>query len=192
MKLTIPEEIETARLSIRRLRYEDAEEIFYVYASKKEATHFVSWATHETIQDTRVFLNWAVTGWEKGIDYSFSIRLRESGRLIGSFGLLNDQGKIQFGYVLGPGHWGRGFATEACRQMMEIAKALPGVYRIGTFVDAENVASFRVLLKSGLVEEVRLEKWFRFVNQGNQPKNCVLFRLPLEANNDLLQFQNEG
>ena len=187
MKLAIPEKIETARLSIRRLRYEDAEEIFYVYASKKEATHFVSWATHETIQDTRAFLTYAITGWEKGIDYSFGIRLKENERFIGSFGLLNDQGKIQFGYILGQQHWGKGFATEACLQMVTMVRTLPGVYRIGTFVDSENVASIKVLLKSGLVEEVQLEKWFRFVNQGNQPKDCILFRLPLEVKDALLE-----
>ena len=178
MKLAIPEKIETPRLLIRRLRYEDAEKIFYVYASKKEPTHFVSWATHQSIQDTRKFLNYAITGWEKGIDYSFGIQLKENQRFIGSFGLLHDQGKIQFGYILGPHHWGHGFATEACQQMMMIVNALPEVYRIGTFVDAENIASIKVLIKSGLVEEVRLEKWFRFVNQGNQPKDCILFRLP--------------
>jgi [ribosomal protein S5]-alanine N-acetyltransferase len=177
MRLAIPEIIETDRLLIRRLRYEDAEEIFYVYASKPEATRFVSWPTHQSILDTRAFLNYTIAGWENGVDYSFAIRLRENGRFIGSFGIMNDQGKIQFGYVLGPQHWNKGFATEVCSYMIEILKGLPEVFRIGTFVDAENIASAKVLVKSGLVEEVRLEKWFRFVNQANQPKDCILFRV---------------
>ena len=125
MTLAIPEEIETERLLLQRLRYEDAEEIFYVYASKTEATQFVSWARHQTIEDTRTFLNATVTGWEKGEDYSFSIRLKENRRFIGSFGFLNDRGKVQFGYILGPQYWGKGFATEVCVRMMEITKGLP-------------------------------------------------------------------
>jgi ribosomal-protein-alanine N-acetyltransferase len=176
MRLAISEKIETTRLFLRPLRYEDAEEIFYVYASKPEATRYVSWPMHQTIGDTRAFLKGAITGWEKGTDYSFGIRKKENGRFIGSFGIVNDQGKIQFGYVLGPLHWGNGYATEVCRVMMKIL-AEQRVYRIGTFVDSENVASVKVLLKSGLVEEARLPAWFRFVNQENQAKDCILFRL---------------
>jgi hypothetical protein len=40
------------------------------------------------------------------------------------------------------------------------------------------MASVRVLQKAGLVQEARLEKWFRFVNQGGQPKDCLLFKIP--------------
>ena len=178
MRLAIPEKIETDRLFLQPLRYEDAEEIFYVYASKPEATRYVSWPTHQTIEDTRSFLKLIKSGRENGTDYSFGIRLKGSRRLIGSFGIMNDQGKIQFGYVLGPVHWGNGYATEVCRVMMTVLAGVPGVFRIGTFVDTENVASAKVLLKSGLVEEAHLPAWLRFVNQDNQPKDCTFYRLP--------------
>ena len=178
MRLAIPEKIETDRLFLQPLRYEDAEEIFYVYASKPEATRYVSWPTHQTIEDTRSFLKLIKSGRENGTDYSFGIRLKGSGRLIGSFGIMNDQGKIQFGYVLSPVHWGNGYATEVCRVMMDVLARVPGVFRIGTFVDTENVASAKVLLKSGLVEEAHLADWLRFVNQDNQPKDCTFYRLP--------------
>jgi ribosomal-protein-alanine N-acetyltransferase len=179
MKLPVPESIETERVSLSRLRREDAEEIFYSYASKPEATKFMLWPTHQSLADTRSFLTRAAYGWNAGSDYSFGIRLKDTQRLIGGCGLVNEEGKIQFGYVLSPTHWGRGLATEVCRSLMEVVRGLPGVYRVSTFVDADNVASVRVLLKSGLVEEARLEKWLRFVNQDNQPKDCLIFRLPL-------------
>jgi [ribosomal protein S5]-alanine N-acetyltransferase len=177
MQIAIPENVETTRLFLRPLRYEDAEEIFYVYASKPEATRYVSWPTHQTIDDTRAFLKSTIAGWEKGTEYSFAIFTKEKARFIGSFGLLNDEGKIQFGYILGPLHWGNGFATEACTALMKVLTGIPGIHRIGTFIDAENGASARVLLKSGLMEEARLPSWFRFVNQANQAKDCVLFRM---------------
>lgn len=172
------EQFFTDRLRCHRLRHEDAEEIFYTYASKAEATTFVSWPTHRSLADTRSFLSYCRAAWESGNDYSFAIRLRQ-GRLIGSCGVINDEGSLQFGYVLSPTQWGNGYATEVCRRLMELLTALPGVKTIGSFVDAENVASARVLIKSGLQEIERREKWFRFVNQGNQPKDCVLFRFPL-------------
>ncbi len=177
--LPIPELITTPRLVIRRLRYEDADEIFYTYASKPEATKFVSWPMHQTIKDTRSFLSYVLPAWDNGNDYSFSIRLPGLNRFIGTFGIMNDEGKIQFGYALGPLYWGNGYATEACKEMMSMLRTVPGIYRVGTLVDVENVASSRVLVKAGLIEEARLSRWMRFVKQGNEPKDCILYRLPL-------------
>jgi RimJ/RimL family protein N-acetyltransferase len=176
--LDFPEKIETKRLLLQRLRYEDAEEIFYCYASKPEATRFMSWPTHQSVEDSRKFVRYAIQSWALGLDYSFSIRLKDSGRFVGSFGVINEDGKIQFGYVLSPVHWRNGYATEACQVIMARLKTFPGVYRVGTFVDADNIASVNVLRKSGLVEEARLVRWFKFVNQEMQPKDCILFRLP--------------
>ena len=178
--LNLPDHIVTERLSLRRLRYEDAEEIFYTYASKPEVTRFVSWPTHQTLQDTNAFLRYAINGWDNGTDYSFAIRLREGGRLIGSIGVINDDGKLQFGYVFSPTQWNKGYATEVCLSLVSILRNQKGVYRIQSFVDAENVSSARVLIKSGLVEEARLVRWFRFVNQNNEAKDCILFKLPLD------------
>lgn len=180
MRLPIPVQIKTERLVLQRFRQEDAEEIFYTYASKLAATKFMSWPTHESIKDTRDYLKYAIRGWKNDVDYSFGIRLKSGNRLIGACGLVNDQGKIQFGYVLGPGHWGNGFATEATNALLDQIKNIKSVYRINTFADVENAASIKVLEKCGLVKEVVLEKWFRFPNQNNQPKDCFLFRLPLE------------
>lgn len=178
MKLSIPEAVSTERLILRRLRYEEAEEIFYGYASKPEATQFVVWPTHRKIEDTRNFLAYAIPAWDAGTDFSFSIRLIDGARYIGSFGIMNDHGKIQFGYAISPAHWNKGYATEATIQMMKMLKSLNGIYRIGTLVDIDNASSSRVLLKAGLVEEARLTKWMRFVNQSNQPKDCILYKIP--------------
>lgn len=175
MALQIPEKIETERLVLQRLRYEDAEEIFYAYASKPEATRFVAWPTHQSVAETRSYLAYAVNAWTKGVDYSFSVRLKESNRLVGSFGIVNDEGKVQFGYILSPTQWNLGFATEMCRAMISLLASSPQVHRLWTLVDAENGASARVLQKAGMSEEARLEKWFRFINQDNKPKDCIIF-----------------
>lgn len=174
--LSLPAKIETERLLLQRLKHEDAEEIFYAYASKPRATQYLSWPTHRSVDETRSFLRYAVSNWNAGTDFSYSIRLK-NGILIGSIGIINDDGRVQLGYVISPNHWGRGYTTEACRRILAIVRNYPEIYRIGTFVDAENIGSIRVLQKCGMVEEAVLPKWFRFVNQENQPKDCVLFRL---------------
>ena len=110
------------------------------------------------------------------MDYSYSIRLKETNRLIGSFGVIHENGKIQFCYIFTPTQWGNGYATEVCIEMMNLLKNEKGIFRIGTCVDVENVASMKVLLKAGLVEEARLSDWMMFPNQG-KAKDCVLFLL---------------
>ena len=178
VQLNLPEKLSTERLILQRLRYEDAEEIFYTYASKPDATRYVSWPTHKSLDDTRFFLQHVKQAWNNGTDYSFSIRQKETNRLIGSFGIINEDGNVQFGYIFSPSQWRLGYATEVCSFMMSLLKTMKGVYSIQTFVDLENVASAKVLLKSGLVEEAHLISYYKFVNQGNLAKDCILFKLP--------------
>ena len=123
----VPESLTTPRLVVARLRYEDADEIFYTYASKPEATQFVAWPTHRSIADTRAFLNHTVPAWSAGTEFSYSIRLPVYNRLVGTFGLVSDAGKIHFGYALGPLYWGKGYATEVCVAMMSLLKSVPDV-----------------------------------------------------------------
>lgn len=176
-RLSLPENIETDRLLLTRLRYEDAEVIFYTYASKPEVTKFLAFPTHQSIQDARSFLRYAVPAWDSGNEYVYGIRLKEDNRFIGTFGLINDDGKVHFGYAISPTQWGQGFTAEAGKAVLSELKKKKEIYRIWAFADVENTASHRVLIKCGLKEESRLEKWFKFINQDNQPKDCILFIL---------------
>jgi [ribosomal protein S5]-alanine N-acetyltransferase len=179
--MVIPERVETDRLILTRLQLTDAEEIFYTYASKPESTRYVSWPLHQSLKNTREYLLYAKRAWMQGIDFSFTVRLKSSNRLIGASGFLNDAGKIQIGYVFGPLHWGNGYATEITRRLVALLLERPEVYRIGSFVDCDNHASARVLEKCGFEVEAVLKAWWRFPNQNHQAKDCILFRYPIAA-----------
>ena len=178
--MSLPEKFESERLIIERLRYEFAEEIFFSYASKPEATKYVSWPTHKSVLETRTYLNYAIRAWNLGIDYAYAIRIKPTNQLVGSIGYINESGKVQFGYILSPTVWNQGIATEACQLTLPSLCKLPEVFRIWTFTDIDNEASQKVLKKNGLVEEARLSRWFKFVNQGNEPRDCILFKMPDE------------
>lgn len=72
-------------------------------------------------------------------------------RLIGAIGIHPDEthGGHEIGYWLTPDAWGRGYATEAGRAMLGIARHAMGLRRLrsGYFID--NPASGRVLAKLG-------------------------------------------
>jgi RimJ/RimL family protein N-acetyltransferase len=177
VKLNLPEKFATERLLLERVKYEDAEEIFYTYASKPEVTKFLAFPTHQSVQDARGFLAYAVGAWDKGIEYVFAIRLKADGQFVGTIGVINENGKAHFGYSISPLFWNQGIATEAGKSIVALLKREKDLHRIWSFIDAENVASGKVLTKCGLVEVARLSKWFRFVNQDNQPKDCILYIL---------------
>lgn len=82
---------------------------------------------------------------------SLLIFLRTDGapRLVGSCGLgRRPSGAVEMGYWIAHADWGRGFATEACAALVEIARALGLPSLEGShFID--NPASARVLEKLG-------------------------------------------
>ncbi len=62
---------------------------------------------------------------------------------------LSEADEIELGYIVAPGLWNRGYATEAVRALVEALFALTGAERILANVRAENPASRRVLEKCG-------------------------------------------
>ncbi len=117
-----PDAIETPRLSLRRPRAADVDVIFARYASDPEVTRFVGWPRHRTVDDTRSFLSFSDDEWAKAPAGPYLIFARDTGRLLGSTGLIFETPyRAATGYVLAKDEWGRGYATEALDAMVSVA-----------------------------------------------------------------------
>jgi RimJ/RimL family protein N-acetyltransferase len=84
---------------------------------------------------------------------SFLITERTHGepRIVGACGLgRRPSGAVEMGYWIGRQYWGKGFATEAGRAMIEIAQALK-LPRLEASHFLDNPASGRVLEKLGFL-----------------------------------------
>ncbi|WP_310468528.1 GNAT family N-acetyltransferase [Sphingomonas sp.] len=78
-------------------------------------------------------------------------RTSDAPRLVGACGLgRRPSGHVELGYWIARAHWGRGFATEACAALIEIARTL-GLARLEGSHFLDNPASGRVLEKLGFV-----------------------------------------
>lgn len=75
--------------------------------------------------------------------------------VIGSAGLGEHEGEAELGYWIARAHWGCGYATEAARAVLRIARTL-GHQRIMAGHFADNPASGRVLAKLGFVPTGRI------------------------------------
>jgi [ribosomal protein S5]-alanine N-acetyltransferase len=76
---------------------------------------------------------------------------RESGLVVGSLGLFwpPSDGAVELGYGVASSRGGRGYATEAVRALTAHAFTSPAVQAVFAHVEPLNIASVRVLEKSG-------------------------------------------
>ena len=87
----------------------------------------------------------------------YRIDERSTGRAIGGLGFFGQpdaDGVAELGYGVVPSARGQGFAKEALRLAVVIAESA-GAKRIVADTSAENLASQKVLLNAGFVEQTR-------------------------------------
>ncbi|MFF4078775.1 GNAT family N-acetyltransferase [Streptomyces sp. NPDC001777] len=83
---------------------------------------------------------------------NYEIRRREDGRIIGGMGFhgpMDESGSVTIGYGLVPSARGKGYASEALRELLLFARA-HGVTRVKGDADHDNVASHRVMTAAGM------------------------------------------
>ena len=109
---------------------------------------------------------------------SFLLMLRTDGppQLIGSCGLGERDGEAELGYWIARPFWGQGYAAEAAKAVVSIAKILGHKKLVsGHFTD--NPASGRVLRKVGFRPLGRCEQ--RYSAGRGREVTAALFELPL-------------
>lgn len=176
-----PVRIETPRLLLRRPRARDLKAVFARYSSDAEVTRFLGWPRHQSIAQTRVFLEFSDEQWERWPAGPYLIESRETGQLLGGTGLAFETPfRASTGYVLARDAWGRGYATEALRAMMELAARL-GVRRLYALCHPDHPASQHVLDKCGFTREALLRRHSEFPNlRAGQPADTLLYALVYE------------
>ena len=115
---------------------------------------------------------------------SFLILSHEGGypRPIGGIGLAPDEDGHELGYWLTPYAWGRGYATEAGRAVVEIARHALGLKRLHSGHFTDNPASGRVLQKLGFRATGTVKGRYSAGRGGIAP--CRLFELDLAEDAD--------
>lgn len=159
-----PAKIETSRLLLRHPTAADAEAMFSRYASDAEVTRYLGWPRHRSVEDTRAFLQFSESEWERWPAGPYLIELRERSGLIGGTGLAFETAfRASTGYVLAKDAWSRGFATEALGAMVELAPTL-GVRRLYAMCHPDHRASWHVLEKCGFERESLMRRCSEFPN----------------------------
>ena len=138
----------TERLLLRPGWIEDAPALFEAIRDEGIVRNLASAPWPYTLADAESFLRTERMAGEP----AFLIFLRTAGAplLIGTVGFgRRPTGETEFGYWIRRGHWGRGYATEAGRAALDLARESLRLGRISAGHFLDNPASGRVLEKLG-------------------------------------------
>jgi len=153
-------------------------------------------ALHNGISDERIVRNLATAPWpyvpEDAQKFTrmeqnqylpgFVVTLPDEGVIGGAgLGIDKESGDFELGYWIGRKWWGNGFATEATKALLQIAKAI-GYDRITASHFVDNPASGRVLTKAGFRSTGKIRPGYSIARGRRDPVAC--FEARLNADDD--------
>ena len=144
--------LETDRLLLREFVEDDAESVFKLNTDP-EVMRFVPDKPLLNVEQARqTLIDHPIADYRR---YGFgrgACILKSTGEQIGFAGLkyLDELGEVDVAYRLLPAHWGQGLATEVALASVRYGFAALGLKRIIGLVMPKNIASVRVLEKTGL------------------------------------------
>ncbi len=151
--MTQPPAIETGRLQLRPFEEGDANSVGF-YADPDVMRYIPGGAGDPALLDSRFRARLAKTSdqWTRHGFGMWAIVLKSSGSIIGHCGLqhLPDGDEVEVYYLLDKPFWNQGIATEATRAALAFGFERAGLERIVAIAMPENVASRRVMEKSGM------------------------------------------
>ena len=149
--------IETSRLILREWRDQDLQEFAGINQDAKVLEFLPA---PLSAQESAEWINRIKKHF---IDHGFGLwaaELKDSGELIGYAGLSIPSFEAHFtpcveiGWRLASKYWGRGYATEAAKKVLEIGFTEFGLKEVVSFTVPANMRSIRVMEKIGMSRDV--------------------------------------
>ena len=155
-------QLHTTRLLIREISWHDLDTIHELH-SLPETDKFNTLGIPATIETTRSIVSEWLTAQnqEPRTNYVFGIEQNNEKEFIGLIALsLGKQNfySAEVWYKIHLAHWGKGYATEALRRLIQFGFLQLKLHRIEAGCAVENAASSKVLEKVGMVKEGRKRK----------------------------------
>lgn len=148
--------LETSRLILRPFIVEDAGGVFANWASDPEATRFMTWPTHQSLANSKDYIDFAMEQYARAAGCEWAITIKASGEVIGSLGVSvkNERALcVSSGYIIGRKWWHQGYTSEAFRAVIDYLFRQTAVRCIEAYHDPRNPNSGAVMRKCGLTYE---------------------------------------
>jgi RimJ/RimL family protein N-acetyltransferase len=165
-------ELHTARLLLRMIDINDVDDIFE-YARTPHVGPNAGWKPHENKEETLEIMNLLFIG----KDTIWGIVLKDTGKLIGSIGLIQDRKRENervkmLGYAIGEKYWGRKIMTEAVNEVIRYGFEDLHLDLISAYCYPFNTRSKSVLAKCRFSYEGTLKKAEQIYNGNIYDNEC--------------------
>ena len=146
--------LETPRILLREINYEDAEDMFE-YATSPLVGPVAGWEPHRNLNDTRAVIQMFRDKKKFGQLGVFAIILKAEDKMIGTVELHTYiRGyKAELGYTVNPNYWGKGYAVEASFAVLRWGFNALKLKRVECTTFVQNFQSKRVCEKLGFTYE---------------------------------------
>lgn len=172
--------LETDRLILRPFNTADAQDVFCCWESDADVAKYMFWSSHNDIEKTKEWISFELEQISKNDWYRFAIVLKETNELIGT-GLIYYEDEVscwEIGYNLGKKYWGKGYTTEAMKEIIRFAAQELHITEIVGRFAKENPNSGNVMQKLGFKYEKDIDYE---CNNGTIHRNGMQYRLYLKC-----------
>ena len=125
----------------------------FEYSRDPDVTKYLTWSCHSSVKETERYIKLLQKKYTQGVFNDFGLIHRESGKFIGTCGFTSfdyENNTAEIGYVLAKPYWGKGYAAEAARAVMEFGFETFGLNGYCAKCMEGNDASMRVMQKVGM------------------------------------------
>lgn len=143
--------LETIRLVLRNYKTEDLSDVL-TYFSDEEVSRYEDFYPMSKEQVKEIIDEW------KEMDNRLVVELKSTAAVIGSIGYwIDDEGHYCIDYDFNPKYGGKGYATEAGRELVRYLFEVAGIDAVYGDCDVRNEASWKLLERLGFGRMEKLD-----------------------------------
>lgn len=148
--------VDAPRVSLRRLNQKDARNFALLLGGDRRSILMMARMPHPCTRQSAG--DWIDDHSTPG-SHTYGIVRRSDRDFLGVIGLNTDEAVPELGYWVGRPYWSHGYATEAIKVLETVASQL-GFSRLAAETFVQNIASQRVLAKSGYQQQGLFDREF--------------------------------
>jgi RimJ/RimL family protein N-acetyltransferase len=172
--------VETDRIIMRNWRDGDLEQLFEINQDPRVMEYFPKLQDRE---DTNNIIERCKQLYREKGYCLFACELKATGEFIGFVGLLDVNFEayftpaVEIGWRLACEHWGKGYATEAAKSILDYAFNTWGLQELVSFTTINNRRSRNVMEKIGMIEDPEGEFEHPLLAEGHPLRRHALYRI---------------
>ncbi len=166
--------LETDRLILRRFSSNDAQDMYKNWISDPLVQKEYGEPIYESLEDVQELIGLWIKQYGEDYLYRWAVIQKDAGECIGQVAFCKNYTEhktVEAEYCIGTNFWGKGYATEALKAVIEHTFECTSYETIEAYVREENRKSERVLIKAGM-KKVQSIKRFEMEAVSPEGKIC--------------------